>query len=100
MLYMGEIVCNIIYIVVLYPVNAVLYAICQHILIIYLAHRIHDVSMSGSGQYIFPNFLLNKLSKCVFLIVIGTYTLDLLLANNIKFVLFKFNYNLLMLNQS
>ena len=53
--------CNLIYIVVLYPVNALLYAIYQHIFIIYLAHEIHDVSMSGSGQYIFPNFLLNKL---------------------------------------
>ena len=48
MLYMGEIVCNIIYIVVLYPVNAVLYAIYQHILIIYLAHKIHDVCIHNS----------------------------------------------------
>ena len=53
--------CNIIYIVVLYPVNAVLNAIYQNILIIYLAHKIHDVSLSGSGQYIFQIFLLNKL---------------------------------------
>ena len=61
MLYMGEIVCNVIYIVVLYPVNAVLYSIYQHILIIYLAHRIHDDSMSGSDQYIFPIKNKNKL---------------------------------------
>ena len=58
---------NIIYIVVLCPINVVLYTIYQHILIIYLAHKIHDVSMSSSGQYIFPNILLYKLFLNVFL---------------------------------
>ena len=35
-----------------------------------------------------------------FLIVIGTFTLDLMLANNIIFVLFKFNDNFQMFIQS
>ena len=83
--------------------------------VIYLAHKIPDASMSSSGQYICQKFsYINSIyiytlytynsiyinSICAFLIVIGTLKLDLLLVNNMKCVLFKFNDNLLILNQS
>ena len=46
------------------------------------------------------NFVTQTLSIHLFLIVIGTFTLDLVLATNIKFVLLEFNDTLLMLDQS
>ena len=39
-------------------------------------------------------------STCIFLILMGTFPLDWVLVNTMKFVLFKFNDNLLILNQS